>query len=116
MADKAVELLDKVIADQDYDAFVKDTFVAKRTNPAVLNKVKDGITFRLQSTKVPDASKVILRQARDVLQAYLVRLSNHGTVAESYAKTQAHETKLDRDLLEVLLADNVANGFSAPSF
>lgn len=115
MADKAVELLDKVIADQNYNAFVKDTFVAKRTNPAVLNKVKDGITFRLQNSKVPDASKVILRKARDALQSYLVSLSNNGTVAESYAKTQLIEAKTTADSLDTLLTDNVADGFNAPT-
>lgn len=111
MADKAVELLDKVIADEDYAGFVKDLFVAKRTNPAVLNKVKDGITFRLQNTKVSDADKVKLRKARNELQGYLSRLSNHGTVAESYAKTQSRETHMDRDILAAVLGDGVADGF-----
>lgn len=111
MADKAVELLNKVIADEDYAGFVKDLFVAKRTNPAVLNKTTDGITFRLQSTKVSEADKVKLRKARHELQGYLSRLANHGTVAESYAKTQARETRMDRDIMAAVLGDGIADGF-----
>ena len=93
MADKAVELLDKVVGDKDYEAFVKDAFAAQRLNPATIQKLRTGVNFRLGNKITSDEDRVILRAALDRLNDYMSSLAGAGTVNSAWDLNRKQESE-----------------------